>query len=187
MSTKRIVSIVLTLVTAAGAFFGVRFLNDPQRNFRNSGKYAIYETEGQQAPPFEAKVVGQDRSFTSDSIDRPTMFVFFGTFCPHCKDQMPAVRELTARFGDRANIFAVNGREYGDMPPEEREKRVADYLTENSWSDIPTLIAPVAMQSAFKLEAVPTVVMIGPDRTIRYVGLANHPQSRLEALIEEAL
>ena len=184
---KRIVSTVLIVAAVLATFFAVRALNDPQRGFRNSGKFTMFEITGRVAPPFDAKVLGKDEVFTRDSIDRPTMFVFFGTFCPHCKDQMPVVRDLHNAFGERAHVFAVNGREYANLPDAEREQRVAAYLAENSWSDVPTLIAPVKMQVAFKLEAVPAVVVIGRDRTIRYVGLAGHDRARLESLLDEAM
>ncbi len=187
MSTKRIASTLLLVAAVLGTGFVVRELNDPQRAYRSSGKHEIFQTEGQPAPPFTAKIVGEDASFSRDDVDRPTLFMFFGTFCPHCKDQMPSVRALTQKYGDRAHIFAVNGREYANLPDEEREQRVADYLADNSWSDLPTLIAPVQMQSAFKLGAVPTVILIDRAGVIRYVGLAAHETSRLESLIDEAL
>lgn len=187
MSKRRIISILLTVAAVIGTFFAVRALNDPQRGFRESAKYLMFELEGQQAPPFEAKVVGEARSFGRDDIDKPTMFVFFGTFCPHCKSMMPLVGDLSKSYGDRADVWAVNGREYGNMPTEEREKRVADWLAENSWAEVPTLIAPTQMQAAFNLEAVPSVVVIGKDRKIHYVGLAAHERSRLDALLGEVL
>lgn len=187
MSKRRILSIVLLIGVVIGTFFLVRELNDPQRAYRESGKYLIFNLEGQQAPPFEAKVLGEDRSLTRDAIDKPTVFVFFATFCPHCKSMMPIVRDLSKTYGDRAQIWAVNGREYGNMPTEEREKRVSDWLTENSWADVPTLIAPTKMQSSFNLEAVPSVIVIDKAQRVHYVGLAAHDRARLDALLGEVL
>lgn len=187
MSSKHVIRVTLLIAALVATGFIVRELNDPQRPFRTSGEYAIFEQEGKLAPPFDAKVVGEDRIFTRDDLDRPTLFVFFATFCPHCKDQMPIVGDLARRYEGTAHVFAVNGREYGNMPADEREKRIADYLAENSWADVPTLIAPAQMQSRFGLEAVPSVVLIDRDQKIHYVGLASHSTSRLESLLDEVL
>ena len=176
---RRFVRVVLVVGAVLGSYLVVGELSDPQRRFRESGKYTMFELEGQSAPGFEAKVVGADATFGRGDVALPTLFVFFGTFCPHCKEQMPAVGVLAREFEGRANVFAVNAREYATLPMEEREERVVAYLAEQGWGGMPTLLAPVEMQSALRVEAVPTVMLLDGSGRVRYVGLANHSEADL--------
>ncbi len=44
---------------------------------------------------------------SADYKGKPILMVFMGSWCPWCKKTMPAVVEITQKYGDKAEIVAV--------------------------------------------------------------------------------
>ncbi len=43
---------------------------------------------------------------------RPTLIMFYATWCPHCHRMMPIVDDLAVLFDGRANIVKLDGEQY---------------------------------------------------------------------------
>lgn len=190
LSLKRKLLIALAVILLVGAAVGGAFLVDDQLQFKLTGKYPMFDLQGQLAPAFTAPLLGTTETVSlSDVRGKPTMLVFFASFCPVCKVQMPVVQELirTSDIADQVNIYGVNGHENNRLPIRARAVLLQRHMRKKGLEDIPALIAPVEMQEAFKLSAVPSIVILDRDGRVSYVGLSNHSAQRLESLLRDVL
>lgn len=185
---KKIIAIVIGALVVLGGATGLAFVLDEQLQFKISGKYPIYELEGELAPDFTApRVTTGDRVTLQSLRGKPTVLVFFATFCSVCELQMPELLEFTrtSQLADQTNVFLVNSRENARLPMVHRQKIAAEYLADHD-IEIPAIVAPVAMQEAFELTAVPSLVVLDAEGTIRYVGLSDHSAEQIEELVRDA-
>jgi len=60
----------------------------------------------------------RDGSVAVPSTDRPTFIDFFGTWCPPCIEQMPALGEASDRVGDSVLFISVTTEAVGRALPE---------------------------------------------------------------------
>ena len=92
----------------------------------------------------------------------PAVLAFFKTTCPTCRLAFPVIGELADRFGDHLPVVAVSQDPLDKARP---------------WLDELGFVGPVLddatdgyqVSSAFELEAVPTVVVVDGDTTVRQV------------------
>jgi peroxiredoxin len=185
---KKIIVIVIAVLVVLGGATGLAFVLDDQLQFKISGKYEMFDLVGELAPDFTAPAVRTGDRVTLQSLrGKPTVLVFFATFCPVCKKQLPELQEFarTSDLADQTNIYLVNSRENARLPMVRRQKIAAEYLAEHD-VDLPAIVAPSGMQEAYKLSAIPAVVVLDPEGTVTYVGLSNHSAEKLEKLVREA-
>ncbi|MEK4236887.1 TlpA family protein disulfide reductase [Paenibacillus sp. FSL H7-0714] len=57
--------------------------------------------------------------------EKPTVFVFFTSWCPYCNDDAPKIVSLYEKYKDRVNIYGINLLYQDDLS--EVEQYVADY------------------------------------------------------------
>jgi cytochrome c biogenesis protein CcmG, thiol:disulfide interchange protein DsbE len=64
---------------------------------------------GDDAPNFEAPLLGQDGTLAlSDLKGRPVFMNFWASWCGPCKDEAPFLAEAAKRYGDRVAFIGVN-------------------------------------------------------------------------------
>jgi cytochrome c biogenesis protein CcmG, thiol:disulfide interchange protein DsbE len=64
---------------------------------------------GDEAPNFEAPLLGQGRTLDlSDLEGRPVFMNFWASWCGPCKDEAPFLAEAASRYGDRVAFIGVN-------------------------------------------------------------------------------
>ncbi len=80
---------------------------------------ALAVEQGQPAPSFEGSdFSGNEVSFPSVINGKPTVVIFWATWCPYCKAFMPYLGEIQKDFGaDKINILAINAKERGEGDP----------------------------------------------------------------------
>jgi thiol-disulfide isomerase/thioredoxin len=71
--------------------------------------------QGDRAPHWQGRTfAGVDVSFPELLDGKPTVVVFWATWCGYCKAFMPYLKEIQADYGgDRINILTVNAKEDG--------------------------------------------------------------------------
>ena len=69
--------------------------------------------EGDVAPAWQAlNLEGETVSFPEVSEGRPTVFIFWATWCPYCKAFMPYLKKIHEDYGpERILIVAVNAKD----------------------------------------------------------------------------
>ena len=79
--------------------------------------------EGDPAPSFElADPAGNIVSFPGAANNKPSIILFWATWCPYCKALMPLLEEVRKEFSDAGvEVFALNAWEDGDPVERIRE------------------------------------------------------------------
>ena len=91
-----------------------------------------------------------------------SLITFYKFSCPICQLALPYIQKIYEAYGDAFHFAAI-----AQDGPEKTEEFVKEYrLT------IPVLMdqEPYPVSRQYKLESVPSIFLVNPDRTIRYAG-----------------
>ena len=79
-----------------------------------------------QAPGFE--IAEPDGAFFKypDSLEKPTIILFWATWCPYCKSLMPHLQSIIDEYPDQVQVLALNFRD-DDDPATYMEDRGYDF------------------------------------------------------------
>jgi len=74
---------------------------------------------GDIAPPFEGvDEMGENVSFPAVIDGKPTIMVFWATWCPYCNAFMPFLEQIQKDYGtDKINVVLINHKERGEGDP----------------------------------------------------------------------
>lgn len=135
--------------------------------------------EGKPAPPFTLPSLAGEKVSLADFNGKVVLLDFWGTFCAPCVKALPELQALHARFADRG--FAVVGVNVDDRI-ELTKKAIAAASVR-----YPILQATPGVWAAYKVNALPSLVLVGRDGRIvrRYGGEAD--KKAMLAEIEKAL
>lgn len=149
----------------------VEFLKDPNA--------FLITDEGKAAPPFTLKTLDGRAVSLADFRGRVVLLDFWGTFCPPCLAALPelqALQEKHARSG-----FVVVGVTVDDA------SRAALVKKATAKVSYPIVQATPQVWSAYKVNALPSLVLVGRDGKIvrRFGGEAD--RAAMRAAIERAI
>lgn len=151
----------------------VAFLKDPQS--------FLVTDEGKPAPPFTLNTLDGKRLSLAEYRGKVVLLDFWGTFCPPCVTALPELQALHAKYGPRG--FAVVG-----VTVDDRSRRsLVEKATSRAKVTYPLVEATPEVWSAYKVNALPSLVLVGRDGRIvkRYGGEAD--KVAMLAEIEKAL
>lgn len=149
----------------------VEFLKNPD---------AFFVTDaGQPAPAFRLKTFDGKTVALSDFRGHVVLLDFWATFCPPCLQALPRLQALHARHAGRG--FAVIGVTVDDRAT------LVQKATRRAQVGYPILRATPEVWNAYKVNALPALILIGRDGKIikRYGSEAD--QAPMLADIESAL
>ena len=116
--------------------------------------------EKQIAPDFELqKLHGKGEHFFADD-GKLSLITFYKFSCPTCQLAMPYIQKIYEAYGDAFHFAAI-----AQDGPDKTEEFAKEYkLT------LPILMdqEPYPVSRQYKLQSVPTIFLVSPDRTIRY-------------------
>lgn len=149
----------------------VEFLENPEA--------FLITDAGTPAPPFSLETFDGSTVSLSDFRGDVVLLDFWATFCPPCIKALPELQALHARHAARG--FAVVG-----VTVDDRETLVRK-ATSRAAVSYPILKATPEVWNAYKVYALPSLVLVGRDGTIirRYGGEAD--KDAMLAEIERAL
>lgn len=147
----------------------VEFLKDPQA--------FLVTDEGKPAPAFTLKTLDGRAVSLADYRGKVVLLDFWGTFCPPCMAALPELQALHVKHAPRG--FVVLGVTVDDRPA--LVKKATAKLT------YPIVQATPKVWSAYKVNALPSLVLVGRDGKIarRFGGEAD--RAAMHAAIEKAL
>ncbi|HYO79028.1 MAG TPA: redoxin family protein [Thermoanaerobaculia bacterium] len=145
---------------------------------KNPDEFLITD-EGKPAPAFTLKTFDGKPVSLDDFRGKVVLLDFWGTFCIPCVKALPELQALHAKYASRG--FAVVG-----VTVDERATMVQK-ATSRAKVTYPIVQATPAVWSAYKVNALPSLVLVGRDGKIvrRYGGEAD--RAAMLATIEQAL
>ena len=149
----------------------VEFLKNPEE--------FLVTDAGKPAPAFALKTFDGQNVSMSGLRGKVVLLDFWATFCAPCIAALPELQALHAKYADRG--FAVVGVTVDDRPA------LVKKAAEKASVRYPLLRATPAVWNAYKVNALPALVLVGRDGTIirRYGGEAD--RAAMIAEIEKAL
>ncbi len=105
---------------------------------------------------------------------------FWGTWCPPCRAEMPAMEKVYSKHKDDLVILGVS------MAPRDDPSVVSDFLKQNrySWTFIHDGDQELAMR--YQAGSIPMSYFIGPDGTVRAASMGAIPENMMENFIAQA-
>lgn len=147
----------------------VEFLKNPEA--------FLVTDEGKPAPPFALRTYDGRTLSLADFRGKVVLLDFWGTFCPPCMAALPKLQALHEKHASRG--FAVVGVTVDDRPA--MVKKATAKIT------YPIVQATPQVWSAYRINALPSLVLVGRDGRIvrRFGGEAD--AAIMAAAIDEAL
>jgi peroxiredoxin len=149
----------------------VEFLKDPAA--------FLVTDEGKPAPAFTLKTFAGKPLSLADYRGQVVLLDFWGTFCIPCVDALPELQALQAKHGARG--FTVIGVTVDDRAA------MVQKATTRAKVTYPVVQSTPAVWSAYKVNALPSLVLVGRDGRIvkRFGGEAD--RALMTSTIEQAI
>ena len=133
--------------------------------------------KGEAIPTFSLK----DRSDVLHSPDefagKYVVYDFWATWCPDCRADLPAMKELYAKYGDKVAFVGISF----DTDPEKLDA----YVAENgiAWPQLSDFVTKKESKvaDAFHVKWIPSMYLVGPDGKVM---LGTVMVDKLEAALE---
>jgi len=126
---------------------------------------------------------------------RVTLLNFWGTWCPPCRQELPAMARIAGRLADDAR-FQLVAVSCGGAGPDDLaeittttlEFLAAQRLEIDPWGD-PSGRARVVVSESLGFDAYPTTYLLGPDATVRavWVGYRSRDEADMARAVVETL
>ncbi len=116
--------------------------------------------EGQQAPVFQSATMSGQNINLEQLHGKPTMLVFWASWCGPCRQEAPDVARVAKNYGNRINLVGINAGETLSAA-----RRAAQQMA-ITW--------PVAMdadgsiQALFKVSGIPLVLILDENGVVRH-------------------
>ena len=151
----RIYSILLVISTAVWIAWSA--VNHPPVNMNRT----IFPKEGLLAPDFALKNEEGIIYQLNDFNDRPVMLLFWASWCPHCKVELPVLQRVYDEYQDKGvAVLAVNTTQQDDLDSA-RQFVKGNGLTYPVLYDIDGSISKL-----YLVRALPTTYFINTDGVI---------------------
>ena len=136
---------------------------------------------GQKAPPLKLEPVGGGVPFSLEQFrGKPTLVVFWASWCPHCRDEMPTLKELYQTYTAKGLRIVTVGANANQTPE--------DVVAFQIKYELPFIILWDGDQTATQAWGVtgfPTNFFVDADGIVRAQGYA--VDERMKQLIREAM
>ena len=121
---------------------------------------------------------------TIPAPDRPTFVDFFGTWCPPCAEQMPALAEAHGRIGDEVLFVSVTTEPVGGAVS---EQAVADWWSEHDGDWLVAADISAELAARLNVGSYPSARAIDASGRVRWATSGTHSTEEFVAGIERAL
>jgi thiol-disulfide isomerase/thioredoxin len=126
----------------------------------------------------------RDGELTVPASDRPTFVDFFGTWCPPCAEQMPALGEANDRVGDEVLFVSVTTEPVGRSVA---ESTVVEWWREHDGDWLVGADPTAELAARVNLGGYPTAAVIDATGRLRWSESGIHTADELVARIEAVL
>ena len=135
--------------------------------------------KGEAIPAFSLKDRSGILHTQADFAGKYVVYDFWATWCPDCRADLPAMKELCARYGEKAVFVGVSF----DTDPEKLDA----YVAENGigWMQLSDFVAKKesAVGDAFRIRWIPSMYLVDPEGKVMLgTVMVNKLAAALEAL-----
>jgi peroxiredoxin len=131
---------------------------------------------GAKAPDFELKTLTGDSVKLSDLKGKKVMLNFWATWCPPCKEEMPAMEKLHKEAGEDLLILAVNIDPHLD---------VQGFVNENKLTFPILLDTDDTVNEKYQILSIPTTYFIDSKGIIQHVSLGSMEYDEMKELTKK--
>ena len=118
-----------------------------------------YAELGEIAPDIVVTDLEGNNKQLSEYFGKPTIMVFWATWCGYCKDELPALEMLKEKYGDSINVLALNG---GDSAED-----IKDFMEENNYT-FETVMVGIEESIKFDAQSIPVTAILDSEGTIEF-------------------
>jgi thiol-disulfide isomerase/thioredoxin len=137
---------------------------------------------GAAAPETELRTLDGARVKLSSLRGRWVLVDFWATWCPPCVEEMPYLVKLAEAYGPRGLAFlAVNQDGDGEI------RDVEHFAAKVAGLRPYVALAPAGLPSDWRVEALPTLYLVGPDGTVVERRRGQVSEAWLRALLDKHL
>lgn len=136
--------------------------------FARAGKSMMGET----LPPLKVEYLAQ----TPDLAGKPMILEFWATWCPPCRESIPHLNEVYAKYKDQGLVIVGVTKE--------KKSVVQSFLAKTPMNYFPALDPDGELNKTFAITAIPHAVLIDKTGKIVWEG---HPMSLPEAKVNQLL
>lgn len=133
---------------------------------------------GAAAPNFTVKAKDGSTLTKENLLGKPTMMIFFASWCPHCNNEAPLLKDLAAKNPDVQFVaIGVGDRETTDD--------IYNFQSKHSLP-FPTYADGGKAASAYGIASYPTVMAVDKNGIIKSIETGEKSQEQLSAVIAKA-
>jgi len=107
---------------------------------------------------------------------KPTLVVFWATWCPPCKREIPVLKEIYVKYGKKLNMVGVA------INYKQTQQEVANFSRANGLQYTILWDAENKAADNYCVSGIPTVVLVDPQGIVQYRG--NQITDQLTGLLE---
>lgn len=116
---------------------------------------------GKRAPNFTLKDIAGFEVNLSQYRGKPILLVFWATWCPHCRVEMPQINTLYKSFKESVLVFGIN--------VEDENSRILKFISDYPMS-FPILSDKNGdVSRLYNITSIPTLVFVDPDGIVKDV------------------
>ncbi|MCI3920247.1 redoxin domain-containing protein [Paenibacillus sp. TRM 82003] len=136
---------------------------------------------GDAVAPFKLEALGGESIGTSDYKGRPMIINFWGTFCPPCVEETPALQRMYEKYKDQGVV--ILGVNLGEKPVV-RVEQFADRFDVT----YPILLDPeLEVRDRYGVRSYPTTYFVDASGTVRTIMVGGMSEGYMESQIRSLL
>jgi thiol-disulfide isomerase/thioredoxin len=136
---------------------------------------------GRPAPSLEVTLTDGTQLALTDLEGKPTLLVFFATWCPHCRAEVEELRQVWGEIQGRANLLMVSTGWRGDDLEAVRQFQAELGI------DWPVGLAEPTADVRFGVEAIPKLVLVSPELRVVWTHTGTIPAEEILEAINTTL
>ncbi len=139
--------------------------------------------QGQPAPDFALRRIDGDGSVAmKDLAGKVVLLDFWATWCPPCIAMLPTLDRMYRAWGPRGVAFVAINSDGGGITADELKRFLVEHPI-----PYPVVLDEARVGHLYKVEALPTLVVVGRDGRVRTSFMGMTTEGSLERALREAL
>ncbi len=164
-------------------FLASRCFGNASASGSNSGAVQLirFASNPQPAPPFLVNALDGEMISTADWHGKVVLVNFWATWCPPCREEIPALIRLQDQYKDRLQIVGIS------MDDEDQANHVAEFAKQAGINYPIVMASPEMIAEYGGVPALPTSFVVNPNGGVvqKHVGL--HEPAEYEAEVRALL